>query len=106
VAYRLEITDKAEADIEGVLIWFREQGATAASQKWLTQLWDTLSTLENRPERCAQAEESQEVGRDVRQLLFGKHRGIYRILFEIQDRSVIILRLWHGARDAITANDL
>jgi plasmid stabilization system protein ParE len=106
VRYRLLLTDKALADIDRVLDWFQKQKATTAGQRWFTALWKTLDRLESHPERCSPAVEAEEVGRDVRERRFGKRRGVYRVLFELRDNTVYILRIWHSARDAFTADDL
>mgnify|MGYP002624664892 CR=1 FL=1 len=106
MAYRVVLTDKAEADVESVLKWFCDQRATDAGGRWYAQLMDKLDTLENHPERCALAAESEEVGQDIRELLLGRRRYKYRILFKISGKSVVILRIWHGSRDSITREDL
>ena len=46
-----------------------------------------------------------------RHLLYGKRLGVYRIIFDIQETSeegpcVRVPRVWHSARDAITAEDI
>jgi plasmid stabilization system protein ParE len=51
--------------------------------------------------------EARDIGREVRQLLY----GAYRILFDVQEESsegplVRVLRIWHGARDKISISDL
>jgi hypothetical protein len=43
--------------------------------------------------------------------LYGKRTGVYRIIFDIQEASkegprVRVLRIWHGVRDALTAEDI
>lgn len=106
MTYRVQLTDKALADIESVLDWLTKEGADAAAQRWFSALWETMDTLESHPERCSLAAEAEDVGREIRELLFGKRRGTYRILFEVRDRYVFILRVWHSARDAFSAGDL
>jgi plasmid stabilization system protein ParE len=106
MAFRVVLTDKAEADVESVLKWFHDQQATEAGGRWFAQLMAKLNTLEQRPERCLPAAESEEVGLVVRELLLGRRRYKYRILFRISGQTVIILRVWHSSRDAITRNDL
>lgn len=96
------LTDKAEADVEAVLTWFHQQQATEAGGRWVSQLMAKLGTLEMHPERCALADESSHVGTEIRELLFGRLRYKYRILFRITEESVVILRIWHGSRDSIT----
>jgi len=106
VTYRIRISDKALADIESVLLWFQEQSASAAGQPWFDALWKTLDTLQARPERCSLADESNEIGMEIRELLFGRKRGQYRILFQVNGKTVQILRIWHSARDRLKSGDL
>ena len=104
--YRIVLTDKAEADVESVLCWFHDQRAAAAGGRWFAQLIAKLDTLESHPERCALAAESDAVGQAIRELLLGRKQYKYRILFSISGKTVSILRVWHGARDAITRDEL
>lgn len=104
--YEVRLTDRAETDIARVLAWFREQDAPQAGTRWLQQLLKKIATLENLPEPCGRAAESRELGVDLRELLFGRRAGRYRILFILRPRQVIILRLWHSLRSAISADEL
>lgn len=104
--YQVHLSEKAEADVDGVLAWFQTQLASAAGTRWFAALWKSIDTLETKPERCALAAEAAELGTEVRELLFGRRRGVYRILFQIREKSVQILRVWHSARDAIRPEDL
>jgi plasmid stabilization system protein ParE len=106
VNYRVRLTEKAEQDVDGVLEWFRDQAAMSAGGKWFAQLMATIDTLETMPERCGLAAESEDIGLDIREILVGKRHGIYRVLFQVQGRTVYVLRVWHGARDAVTRDDL
>ncbi len=90
----------------GVLAWFQEQHATAAGGKWFAQLLAAVATLEKMPERCPAAAEADDLGVDIRELLVGKRHGTYRILFSISGKTVYVLRVWHGARDQVTRDDL
>jgi plasmid stabilization system protein ParE len=65
-----------------------------------------LDTLENHPERCSLAAESEQVGQEIRELLFGGKRYRYRILFTISGKLVVILRVWHGSWDSIAPEEL
>lgn len=61
-----------------------------------------------RPTRnfCGVADESEELGVEIRELLFGRRHGFYRILFQIDGKTVQIVRVWHGARDRVSLEDL
>jgi plasmid stabilization system protein ParE len=106
VKYRVHISDKAVADLDGVLSWFQSQLAAEASTRWFAAIWKAVGTLETNAERCSLAVESQDLGLDLRELLFGRRRGRYRILFEIRGNTVYILRVWHSARDALQPENL
>lgn len=104
--YRVRLAAKPEADVDGVLRWFHEQQAAVAGGRWFARLMAKIDTLEAHPERCGIADESEELGVEIRELLFGKRHGVYRILFQIEGRIVQILRVWHGARDRVSPEDL
>lgn len=100
--YQVVISARAERDAEQALRWFRDQQATAAGARWFAQLWKRIDTLETKPGRCRVAAESAELGIEVRELLVGRKRRTYRILFQIHGRVVRILRIRHSARDRLT----
>lgn len=106
MTYRVRLTDQAESDVDSVLRWFHEQRATSAGERWFSRLLDEIDTLERHPERCSIAAESEDLRLEIRELLFGKRHGVYRILFQIEKRTVYVLRVWHGARDRLSADDL
>ncbi|HUE02341.1 MAG TPA: hypothetical protein VMR62_22410 [Bryobacteraceae bacterium] len=58
--------------------------------------------------RIQPAAEAEELGFSARHLLYGKGRGVYRIIFDIREEEwyVRVLRIWHSSRDAITAADV
>jgi hypothetical protein len=43
---------------------------------------------------------------EVRQLLHGKSKNVYRVLFTIRDTTVYILYLRHSAQAPMTVDDL
>lgn len=104
--YRVALTDKAERDIDCVLRWLVEHEAEAAGRRWFGQLMAKIMSLESHPQRCAAAAESADVGQEIRQVLLGRKRFKYRILFVIDGRNVSILRVWHSSRDELTRDDL
>jgi hypothetical protein len=63
------------------------------------------------PTRCPSAPESKRLRRDIRQLLYGKRPGVYRIIFRIEEKAkggplVRVLHIRHGARDRVRIKDL
>ena len=104
--YHVLLTDRAEQDAEAVLIWFRRQSAPVAGARWMSRLFTTIDRLETSPERCRKAAEADEIGIDIREITVGRRQGMYRILFQIDGRTVHVLRIWHARRDAIKREDL
>jgi plasmid stabilization system protein ParE len=61
-----------------------------------------IRSLQDNPERCGLAPESEWCPGEIRQLLHGKRKGVYRILFEIRHDAVYILHVRHGAQDLLS----
>jgi plasmid stabilization system protein ParE len=110
MAYTVSLTALAEADAYAAFERIRAV-APASAARWLTGLFAAIRTLDNMPARCPMIPEADEIGSPLRHLLYGKRTGLYRIIFDIQEDSeegprVRVLRIWHGVRDAITAEDI
>ncbi len=95
--YQVVITPLALAEVEEAYDWL-VQRAPHAADRWRERLLKAVDSLERFPKRCGLAPESAYFGREIRQLLHGKRGGVYRILFEIREDKVVVLRVRHGAR--------
>jgi plasmid stabilization system protein ParE len=62
--------------------------------------------LEDNPQRWGLAPESDWYPGELRQLLYGKRRGVYRILYEVRGKTVYILRVRHGAQAVLEPGEL
>lgn len=80
MTYRIEISPTAMADIEGIFLWMKSYSVDQA-HRWVRGCYEIMLTLENFPNRCSLAIESQYLNRPVRQLLYKKE---YRILFTVR----------------------
>jgi len=69
---------------------------------------DCLYALDRLPYRCPLAREAKKAKREIRCLLFGKRRYVYRILYEVDEakRAVWILHIRHGARRDMKAREI
>jgi hypothetical protein len=61
-----------------------------ASDSWWNGLLDAMHSLENMPTRCALIPEQKHFSRPIHHLLYASHR----IIFDIQSRTVRILRVY------------
>lgn len=106
MTYQVRMTSRAEQDVDTVLDWFHNQGLVKAGERWLTRLMAKVNSLERHPERCHMALEAEEMGINLREILFGGRGAQYRILFRIERQIVFILHIRHAARDRLTRQDL
>lgn len=108
MAYRVELTPRATADADGAALYIRQYSPKAAS-RWFDGLMRAVLSLEEMPQRCARAPEAEILGVDLRQLLYGKLRSVYRIVFRVYEEPEPVVRvvaIRHGARDRMSADDI
>lgn len=107
MAYRVSLSGPAENDAYAAFERIRE-AAPIHAEKWLVGLFMAIDTLRKSPARCPVIPEAPELGFVARHLLYGKSRGVYRIIFHVaeSDKHVRVLRIWHSSRDVLTAEDV
>ncbi len=97
MTYKLIVTPTADAEAMEAFAWYAERSEEAA-QRWHEGLTRAIDSLARLPTRCPVSEaDSRALGCEVRLLLYGKRRGVYRILFSIVGDTVWILRIRHSA---------
>lgn len=68
-----------------------------------------MLSLSEMPRRCPTAPEAEKLGEQMRQLLYGRRSGVYRIIFRIEEEPepvARILAIRHGARECLDPEDL
>ena len=93
MSFRVELTAQAKQDLNAILEWLREQGAGDAGLRWLFKLELAIASLSEHPQRCPLAPENKEFPFEVRQVLYGRKPGRYRVLFTIDGANVIVLHI-------------
>lgn len=107
MAYKVIILTEAETEIATAFSYLSERAPDAAA-KWYRQVIAAMKSLAEMPTRCPLAPESEILGMELRQLLHGKRRSIYRIVFRIleESREVHVLTVRHGARKPLTDEEM
>jgi plasmid stabilization system protein ParE len=105
MAFQIEITPIAEVQIEQAYRWYREQNSEFAD-RWFRNLMNAIATLQASPYRCSLAIEHEIFSEEVRQLLYGKSKNVYRVLFTVRGTTVYILHVRHSSQSPLTADDL
>jgi plasmid stabilization system protein ParE len=105
MAHAVRITARALREIDEALAWLARRSRAAAA-RWHARLTEAINSLGNNSERCGLAPESEWYPGELRQLLYGKRRGVYRILFEVRGDTVHVLRVRHSTQDFLGPGEL
>jgi plasmid stabilization system protein ParE len=101
MAYRVEISRRAERDIEEAFGYISSR-APMNAVRWREGLQRRLRALQTSPEGFGFAPENDVAKADVRQLLYGR----YRILYTVRGTTVFVITFRHGARLFLTGEDI
>jgi len=100
VSYRIVVTLTARTDAVEAFRWIADQSPDAAA-RWYAGFQKAIAKLSKNPERHPVAEEESELaGITLRQMLYGRRRGIYRILFS-QGETLTVHSVRQSARGPI-----
>jgi plasmid stabilization system protein ParE len=105
MSFQVVFRPRARADIDATVAWLARTNAAAAA-RWRSGLLRIVENLETDPHRYAAADEAADLGVDLRQLLYGRRRNVYRILFTIEGQTVNVLRVRHAAQDRLRPGDV
>lgn len=105
MSFPILYSQNAQEEIESAYHWIKARAPIAAS-KWREELISRIETLGTNPSARRLAAESSKFPQEIRQLLFGRRGGQYRILFMVKGEEVIILSLRHSRRQPLAEGDL
>lgn len=96
--YHVVIVPRAYSEMEEIYDWIASEHPLAA-EKWRDSLLTIIDELAQFPRRAPLIPQKHYNRKHLRQLIYGKKRGSYRILFEINGQTVYIRRIVHTARE-------
>jgi hypothetical protein len=79
VTFQLSFSTRAETDLDEIMTGIRAK-APLTADNWLARLMVAVDSLKFLPMRYGLAAEAEAVGLELRELLYGKRSGTYRIL--------------------------
>jgi plasmid stabilization system protein ParE len=102
MAYRVDLTERAARDLRRIYARIDAEGFDQA-RDWFNGLEDAVFSLGEYPSRGASIPED----RDLRQVLYGRKRHRYRIIYPVDEshRVVTVIHIRHGARAAFSPDD-
>jgi plasmid stabilization system protein ParE len=89
----IRIVERARTDVDGIFNWLVPRSVQGAIS-WYLAFRRAIDKIGEWPESFAEAAESHRLGVQLRQSLFKTRRGrTYRIVFEVLDTEITILRV-------------
>ena len=103
MAYLVNLTVRAQRDLAFLYLQSNAEDSDAAL-KWYAGPKEAILSLEEQPNRCPVAPESDK----FRHLLYGQKPHIYRAIYRVLERQkrVEVLHIRHGARRRFKAADV
>jgi plasmid stabilization system protein ParE len=103
--YRIEISSVAEAEADSACLLLSQVISPEKAGQWYAGLLQAIGSLSQMPKRCPLARENEHFSQEIRQLIYGKGRNSYRILFTVLEEqevpSVRILHIRHAAQQTL-----
>ncbi len=104
MTYRIDFSSIAKAEADAAFLSF-SQFTTDDRAQWYQGLIKAIVSLQEMPRRCPIAREDAFFSQEIRQLLYGQGKQIYRILFTVLEDQPIptvrILYIRHAAQKTI-----
>ena len=102
---RIEISSVAEAEADSAFLLLSRITSPEKARQWYEGLLRAIESLSKMPKRCPLARENQNFSPEIRQLIYGRGRNSYRILFTIVESNeavtVRILHIRHAAQQTL-----
>ena len=106
--YRIEISSAAEAEADSAFLRLSQVTSPVKASQWYSGLIQAFESLSQMPKRCPLAPENEYFSQEIRQLIYGRGRNSYRVLFTVlegQNISMVrILHIRHTSQQPISAD--
>ena len=102
--YQVIIQPEAEQGIKEAYYWVSQYSPRNA-RNWLDGIYKAIMSLEQMPLRCSVAFENNFFEQEIRQLLYGKSKNTYRILFTVIVMTVHIVYVRHSAQQPLSPDN-
>jgi plasmid stabilization system protein ParE len=91
------VQPSAQQEMEAAYEWIAGRALLTAA-RWYNGLLQVLKSLADNPQRCPLAPEDEYFPEEIRNLLYGRRKNIYRVIFTIRGDSVHVLHFRKAAR--------
>jgi len=111
MAFHVEIAPRALEDLDEIADYIKRNASFEQSEEWFNGVFAAIAPLSQMPNRCPIAAESEELGQQVRLLLYGKRNRKYKIFYSVRHATsssgtVQVFHVRHWARRALSSGEL
>jgi plasmid stabilization system protein ParE len=103
--YQIDVSSVASEEADRAALQIARISGERQSRIWYEGLFVAIESLRQMPKRCGLARENAFFSQELRQLLYGKGRNTYRIVFAIlegeQVSIVRVIRIRHASQSTI-----
>lgn len=103
--FRVVLSRRAANEIAANYDWLAER-SVASANRWRDGILGAVDSLDTNPERCPLAPEDEWDDGELRELLHGRRKHVFRILFEIRGEEVLVVRVRHASQDYLGAGEI
>lgn len=102
MAYRVELTIRAKRQLNNLYLQISADDSAEVAL-WFNGLEQAIDTLGQFPRRCPIAPESKMRKGELRHLLYGSKRDVYRVIYDIDEpqKLVRVRAVRHSAMDEL-----
>lgn len=106
MSYAIRSSRKSDADAAAILDWIVQRSPDGA-RRWLEAFDAAVHNLRDHPLNCSLAPESEELGIELRQLIFRtRHGRPYRLLFVIRETTVHLTAIRGAGQQDAALSDI
>ncbi|MEZ5942922.1 MAG: type II toxin-antitoxin system RelE/ParE family toxin [Planctomycetaceae bacterium] len=107
MTYRVQLTKRAEQDIERNAQWWAQHYSVSQAIKWFDTIHSQLQELANFPESHAALRESSEFPYLIRNKFVGfGQKPSYRAIFTVREDVVFVLSVRRFAQDRLRPDEV
>lgn len=103
--YRIEIFSVASSASDEAFLHLCQTTSPTRASQWYAGLLQAIESLSQMPKRSSLERENEYFSQEIRQLLYGRGRNSYRILFTVLERQEIstvrILHIRHAVQQTL-----
>ena len=88
MAFHVEVAPQASRDLDAIATYIAKHGSFDQAQAWFNSIMGAIAALRELPNRCPVAEESEDLGGQVRLLLMGDETADTRSIFQSNSKRL------------------